>query len=284
MNKLLASLLLFCCSNSLYAQYYYKDIISNKQISADMASYKQKKIHSIKIKSFEDDGSASEGFLCEKTISRDYSNIELFTRSNVSAISLFTSVFNDKLQLLTTTDSSEISVTRNYYSYDETGRLKKILSSVKSNDDDFTNEIVEEHIYEYRGAGNPISMARVKDRRDTTRVLFSLDEKNNVVLEKDSKSGTKYYYYYDEKNRITDIAHTNEFREKMVADYIFEYDDAGMLNQMTVTEEGRGKESQDNSQTFVTWRYINEGGLRQKEGLFTQNGKLLGSIEYEYKR
>jgi hypothetical protein len=284
MNKLFATALLFLCSHSLHAQYYYKDIISNKQISVDMATYKQKRIHSIKIKSFEDDGSPSEGFLCEKTISKDYSSIELFTRSNVSAISLFTSVFNDKLQLLNTTDSSEISVTRNYYTYDESGRLKKIFSSVKSNDDDFTNEILEEHIYEYNAAGLPVSMVRVKDRRDSTRVLFSLDEKNNVVLEKDSKSGTKYYYYYDEKNKITDIAHTNEFREKMVADYVFEYDADGMLKQMSVTEEGRGKEAQDNTQSFVIWRYINEDGLRQKEGLFTQNGKLLGSIEYEYKR
>lgn len=284
MNKLPAIVLLLTVCNSSHAQYYYKDIISNKQITADMMTYKQKKIHTIKIKSFEEDGSESEGFLCEKTISKDYRSSELFTRANISAISLFTSEFNDKLQLVNSTDSSEISATHNYYTYDEAGRLKKILSRVKSNDDDFTNEIIEEHIYEYNTEGQPVSMMRVKDHRDSTKILFSLDEKNNVSIEKDTKNGTKYYYYYDQKNRITDVAHSNEFREKMVADYVFEYDAAGMLKQMTVTEEGRGKEAQDNTQTFVTWRYINEDGLRQKEGLFTQNGKLMGSIEYEYKK
>lgn len=284
MKKLLVSVLLFVIAQAVHAQYYYKDIVSNKQITSDMLTLKQKKIHTIKLKSFEDDGSESEGFLCEKTISKDYKTVELFTRANVSAISLFISVFNDKMQLVNSTDSSEISATHNYYTYDGSGRLVKVESTVKSNDDDFTNVIIEEHIYNYDSNGNLAGMVRVKDRRDSTKVLFSLDDKNNVAIEKDLKTGRKYYYYYDEKHRLTDIAHTSEYREKMVADYIFEYDAQGMLHQMTVTEEGRGKEQEDNSQRFVMWRYINDDGLRMKEGLFTQNGKLMGSIEYEYKK
>ena len=188
------------------------------------------------------------------------------------------------MQLINSTDSSEISATHTYYTYDQEGRLKKIETIVKSNDDDFTNEIREEHIYEYNSAGYPLSMTRVKDRRDSTKILFSLDEKNNVSLEKDTKTARKFYYYYDDKNRVTDITHTNEFRLKMVADYVFEYDAAGLLKQMTVTEEGVGREVNDAEPVYTIWRYINEDGLRQKEGLFTQNGKLLGSIEYEYKK
>lgn len=283
MNKLFATCLLLFCFPDLHAQYYYKDVISNKQISVDMATYKQKKIHTIKLKSFEDDGSESDGFLCEKTISRDYSTVELFTRSNISAISLFTSVFNNKMQLLNSTDSSNISVTYTYYTYDQ-DRLKKVQTVVRSNDDDFTNEIVEEHIYEYNDAGYPVSMMRVKDRHDSTKILFSLDEKNNVAIEKDTKTARKFYYYYDAKNRITDIAHTNEFRSNMVADYVFEYDASGMLKQMTVTEQGVGTDLKDADPLYTIWRYVNEDGLRQKEGLFTQNGKLLGSIEYYYKK
>ncbi len=284
MNKLFVILCFSLLSQAANAQYYYKDILSNRQLTADMTAYKAKKIRTIKIKSFENDGSPSEGFLCERTISKDYRTSELFTRSNISAISLFASDFNDKQQLLSTTDSSEISCTRTYYTYNEAGQVIKIASNVKSNDDDFTNEILEEHIYEYNSAGFLVSMFRVKDRRDTTKILFSLDDRNNVSVEKDTKTGRKYYYYYDESNRIIDIAHTNEFREKMVADYVFEYDASGMLEQMTVTEEGRGKEQRDNEQTFAIWRYINENGLRMREGLFTEEGKLMGSIEYEYKK
>ena len=50
------------------AQFYYKDILSNKQLLADMASYKQNKIKTINIKSFEDDGSPSDGFFCQKKL------------------------------------------------------------------------------------------------------------------------------------------------------------------------------------------------------------------------
>ncbi|MFT3911186.1 MAG: hypothetical protein QM737_17330 [Ferruginibacter sp.] len=284
MNKLFAAVLFSMASLATHAQYYYKDIISNKQISADMATYKSKKIHSIKLKSFEEDGSESDGFLCEKTISRDYSTVELFTRTNISAISLFISVFNDKMQLINSTDSSNISSTHTYYTYDQQGRLKKVETVVRSNDDDFTNEIIEEHIYTYNDAGHPMYMMRVKDKRDSTKILFSLDEKNNVAIEKDTKTARKFFYYYDAKNRITDIAHTNEFRQNTVADYVFEYDAGGMLKQMTVTEEGVCPDRQDVEPIYTIWRYVNEDGLRQKEGLFTQNGKLLGSIEYEYKK
>ncbi|MEO7522459.1 MAG: hypothetical protein ABIT58_00115 [Ferruginibacter sp.] len=284
MNKLFATVLFSLAFLSLHAQYYYKDIVSNKQLAADMATYKAKKIHSIKLKSFEDDGSPSEGFLCEKKISRDFKTSELFTRTNISAISLFTSEYNDKGQLINSTDSSEISAAHNYYYYDESGRLRKVVSSVRSSDDDFTNEIYEEHIYEYDQQGLPSIMMRVKNRRDSIKILFQPDEKNNIAIEKDTKTGQKYYYYYDANNRLTDIAHTSEFRQNLVADYVFEYDETGMLQQMTITEEGRGKEREDSAPKFTIWRYINEDGLRSKEALFSSDRRLLGSIEYDYKK
>ena len=39
---------------SVEAQFYYRDIISNKQLLAEMAIYRENKVRSIKIKSFED--------------------------------------------------------------------------------------------------------------------------------------------------------------------------------------------------------------------------------------
>jgi hypothetical protein len=46
-------------------------------------------------------------------------------------------------------------------------------------------------------------MIRVKNKYDSTTILFSADENNNISIEKDTKSGSKYYYYYDAKNRLT---------------------------------------------------------------------------------
>ena len=283
MNKLFAAFFLFSIlSFQAHAQYFYKDIVSNKQLSAEMAAYKEKKIHNIKLKSYEEDDKPSKGFFCEKKISKDFKKSELFTKSELSATSLFTSVFNEQGDLLASTDSSEISLTHNDYSYDRSGRVIKIFSSIKSNDDDFTSEITEEHIYQYNEKNLPVSMILVKNRRDSTKILFAPDENSNVGLEKNTKDGSKYYYYYDDKKQLTDVVHANEYRKNLVADYVFEYDEAGMLVQMTTTEEGRGKEKEDSQPNFFIWRYVNENGLRMKEGLFSKDGNLVGSVEYEY--
>jgi hypothetical protein len=260
---------------SVHAQYYYKDIISNNQLLKEMALYKENKVRSVNIKSFEDDGSESEGFFCEKKLSRDYRHSELFTRSDVSGASMFISEFNSKGRLLSTNDSSAISVTINTYSYDDHDRIKSILSSVRSSDDDFVNEILEEHIYVYNDNGLAEKMIRVKNRNDSTVILFLPDEKNNVSIEKDTKSGSKYYYYYDAKNRLTDVVHANEFKQKLLADYLFEYNNTDQVSQMTTTEEG--------GNYYYIWKYTYDNGLRTSEKCFSKEKRLMGTIQYEYK-
>ncbi|MDB5203547.1 MAG: hypothetical protein JWQ27_2956 [Ferruginibacter sp.] len=274
-KSLVFFLCLSLCSLAGFSQFYYKDIISNKELLASMASYRDNKIHTVNINSFEDDGSASDGFFCQKKISKDYKKVTVFTRSNVSGASEFTSIFNDAGLLQFTTDSSAISLTKNSYSYDEAGRIKSIVSSVKSDDDDFTNEIREEHLYFYDDKGQPEKMVRIKNRRDSTNILFAADEKGNIGIEKDSKSGTKFFYYYDAKKRLTDIVQSNDFRERLHPDYLFEYNGAGLLTQMTTTEEG--------GNDYYVWKYTYDNGLRVREKLYSKERKLMGSIEYEYK-
>lgn len=276
MKKILATaflVLVYTCT--VTAQFYYRDIISNSQLLKEMATYRENKVRNVSIKSYEDDGSESDGFFCEKTITKDYKRTELFTRSNVSGASLFTSWFNNKGQLLQTNDSSAISVSVNTYSYDDQNRIKSILSSVKSSDDDFLNEILEEHIYQYNEKGLPEKMIRVKNKYDSTTILFSADEKNNIGIEKDTKSGSKYYYYYDDKNRLTDIVHSYEFKPGLTADYLFEYNNANQVVQMTSTEEG--------GSDYYVWKYTYSNGLRATEKCFSKERKLMGKIEYEYK-
>ncbi len=257
------------------AQYYYKDILSNKQLVAEMVQLKEQKIRAVSLKSFEDDGSPSEGFFCEKKLNKSYSTVETMSRSNITGTSSFISSFNEKGQLLKTIDSSEISSTTSTYSYTGAGQISSILSSVRSSDDDFKNEILEEHIYEYNETGMPVKMTRVKNLSDSTVIVFSNDENNNVAIEKNTKTGDTYYYYYDGKKRITDVVRLNQFSQKMLPDYIFEYNYAGLISQMTTTEEG--------SSYYYIWKYTYENGLRVKEKCFSKERKLLGSIEYEYK-
>ncbi len=276
MHKICFTLLLISLiSVNANAQHYYKDIISNTQLLADMNAYKENKIKSINIKSFEDNGIESEGFFCEKKFNKEYKKSELFTRANITAASMFISEFDNDGRLKSTHDSSAISVTAINYSYDNKRRIHSIFSTVKSQDDDFTNQITEEHIYTYNEAGHPASMSKIKNGKDTSIINFSLDEKNNVAIEKDTKTGGKYFYYYDAKNRLTDIILNNEYSQNMKPDYMFEYNGAGLITQMTTVEEG--------SSNYFVWKYSYQNGLRIKEKCFTNERRLMGSIEYEYK-
>lgn len=270
-----ASLFIILNIHSADAQYYYKDIVSSRLAGIDMATYKANKVRTVKLKSFEDDGSISDGFFGERRISKDYRKSELFVRSNVSGTSLLTTLYNPKGQVSHSTDSSDIATTRTTYYYDDQDRIKKITTSLRSSDDDFLNEIFEEHIYIYEDEFLPAKMIRVKNRYDSITILFLHDENNNISLEKDTRTGSKYYYYYDEKSRLTDIAHSNEFKPRLLADYLFEYNPAGLMTQMTTTEEG-------GNNYYYIWKYTYVEGMRTIEKLYSKEKRLMGSIQYEY--
>lgn len=262
-------------TSGAHAQYYYKDIISNNQLLADMNAYKENKVKTVNLKSFEDNGEESEGFFFQRKMSKDYRRSELFTRADIAPASLFTSVFDTDGKLLSTNDSSTISVTNIKYNYDEKRRISSILSKVHSNDDDFVTVISEEHIYSYGENGRPAEMIRIKNKKDTTAILFATDEKGNIAIEKDTKNGTKFFYYYDAKNRLTDIVQATEYSKRLKPDYIFEYNSAGLITQMTAVEEG--------SNNYFVWKYNYDNGLRIRERVFTNERRLMGTIEYEYK-
>ena len=188
---LLSGILLLAGFYNAEAQYYYKDLVSNTQVLADMKAYKENKIKKIVLKSFEDNGLESEGFFCEKKLSKDYTKSELYTKANISAASLFTSTFDKDGKLLNTYDSSLLSVTQITYNYNADNLINSIISTVRSTDEDFTNEIKEEHFYTYENK-KPFKMLRVKNGKDTTDILFALDDNGNVAIEKDTKNGTKF--------------------------------------------------------------------------------------------
>lgn len=274
-KKIISLFFILILCRDTQAQYYYKDIVSNKQALEDLALLKEQKIRQVKVSSFEDDGKPSDGFSVEKQVNRNYTEIETFTRSNVTGPSLFTARYSKDGLLIETVDSSDLAVKITSFSYDDKRRVKEILSYIRSSDDDFTNEHSDDHYYFYSDAGLLLRMYRVKNDVDTSIILFSTDEKNNVTIEKDTKTGMTYYYYYDSKNRLTDVVHLNQFNNKMLPDYIFEYNNAGQISQMTSTEEG--------GSYYYVWKYNYADGLRIKERCFSKERRLMGTIEYEYK-
>ena len=258
------------------AQYYYKDLVSNKQAQAEKAALKEQKIRTVKVHSFEGDRTPSEGFFCEKKISKDYRRIETYTRSYSTGKALLTTYYNDNGQILQSTDSSEITVATSLYQYNEQGNITSILSNSHSTDDDFKTILKEEHQYRYNDKNQPIQMLRIKNQKDSALIDFIIDEHGNITDEIETgPAGRHYYYYYDTKNRLTDIVKLNVVIGKLLPDFTFEYNNSNQVTQMIAVEEGINR-------NYYTWKYIYNEGLRIIEKCFSKENVLLGYFEYEY--
>lgn len=257
------------------AQFYYKDFISSYLAASDQLAYKNAKVRTIQLNSFEANGFPSEDFFCEKRISKDYKKSTLYSRIGLTGKQLLENYFNENGQLIRTYDSSEFSVTETDFSYNEKGTLLSTRSDSRSNDDDFVSHVIEVHEYHYDINNRLTDMIRIKNGSDSIIISLSVDENNLITMEKDTRTNSLYYYYYDEYGRMTDITHFNEVKNKMVADYIYVYNSDGSISELTTTEAG--------ADNFIVWKYKYENGLRTAERLFDKNGMLIGKIEYQYK-
>jgi len=257
------------------AQYYYNDIINNKQVLAELALLKEKKINGVKITSLEATGEESEGFTCQKKINRDFTEVEIYTETNETYPNTFTSYFTKAGLLQRTIDSSEAGATTTDYTYDASNRLVSINSSKHFATDDDAGVVVEKHLYNYNAAGILQQMILIKNNKDSTFYFFQADESGNVAIEKNSKTAEIYYYYYNTKNQLTDIVHSYSYQKKLFTEYAFEYNYEGQLAKM-VTSEKEGA-------YYFTWRYDYEDGLRVNERCYSKEGRIMGSAEYKYK-
>lgn len=239
---------------------------------------KNENIKSVVIKSFEDDGQPSEGFFCEKRIDKSYSHAEMSSKSYISGQSLMISFYNPKGSLTKTVDSSGTSSNTSEYVYDEKGRIKMISNKSKAEDDSLGN-ITETREYFYNANGRIERMLRKKNDREISTVRFITDDKGNITEEQEilnSNTVRKYYYYYDDKNHLTDVVHYNERAKRLLPDYMFEYNSAGLVKSMVSTEDG--------TSNYFIWKYTyNDQRLRETETCLSKEKRLLGTISYKYK-
>lgn len=277
--KRFALSLLLTCSIVFFAQsqYYYKDILSNKQTIADRQLIKAKNIRTVKVHSLEPDGTESQGFFCEKKVSKNFSKIETYTKSNITGKSILTTVFSENGLLISSYDSSESAASYTTYEYDNNNNLTVIKSSARSSDDDFSTSLTEERQYSYNEQSKPVKLFIIKNGKDTTIYDFMLDEKGNVIDEIEyAVNGNHYYYFYNEKNLLTQIVKFNPVKNKLMPDYIFDYNDFNQMEKMVAVEAGPNSD-------YFTWKYFyNEAGLRIIEKCFSKEKDLMGSFEYEY--
>ena len=92
--------------------------------------------------------------------------------------------------------------------------------------------------------------------------------------DKKNSLGTTYYYF-DAQHRLTDVAKFNARANRILPDYMFEYNDARQVTQMIVVPEG--------SADYQTWKYIyNAKGLKEKDVCYNKQKQMVAGIEYVY--
>ena len=107
---------------------------------------------------------------------------------------------------------------------------------------------------------------------------FKKDEHQNIIEELWLKKGRlieHYFYYYNNKNQLTDIVRFNNKAQQMLPDFLFDYDTAGRVIQLTQIPQG--------SSDYIIWKYVyDERGLKIQDVLLDKRQELLGTVTYTY--
>lgn len=256
------------------AQYYFNDIISIKQGNDQYRLLRAQKIASVKAISYEPDNSITEGFSVTQEISRDGKKVSITTTTNNQA---GTTVNTYDMGILKRTQSNNKNISnKTDYTYDAQGRISKVhLSTV----DTFMNSTIAEiHDWSYDEYGAVSTMLRIKNNIDTLLVEFVKDDQQNIgeeIWRKNGRIVERYYYYYNSNKQLTDIVRYNSKAKKLLPDFIYEYNTANQLSQMTQFSLG--------SNNYFVWKYkYNDKGLKIEEVCSDKSKLQIGRIEYQY--
>lgn len=275
MKNLLIIVFLLAC-HITEAQYYYKDVVGTRETADQMKKLVAAKVQSVILTSYDADGSFTEDFFVQQTVSQQPYTLKTITRSDVTQESVLTSLFDDELRLVKTIDSSGSLVNISEYKYNTKGDI----SNIKSWTVDSTRIIsgLEEHEWIYKDNGRIQKLLRKKNSVPADEVIFVYDESGNLIEEQSMKNGKiqdNLYYYYNDKNLLTDIVRYNSRVRRLLPDYMFEYSPSGQVIQK-ITVPG-------NSADYFIWRYqYDTRGLKIKEACYNKSKDLLARIDYKY--
>ncbi|HEX5667441.1 MAG TPA: hypothetical protein VFX73_01490 [Chitinophagaceae bacterium] len=268
---------LFALTPVLLGQYYYQDIISNKNNNDHYQLMKKERVTKVHIKSLESTGEATEGFNMEQWFNNSYTQLKTTTQTPASKErSVMINYYNLQGYLYRTVDSSENAITVYEYGYNPEGKLVSILNTSRSAEDKL--KTTESHTWIYTDKGFPEKMIRVRENADTMEIRLLTDEKGNVSEEQSFRKGVagdKVYYYYNDAGKLTDIVRYQDKLDKLIPDYTFDYSPDGKLTEMMVVQQS-GKD-------YLIWKYdYNSNGLKKREAAYTRQKRLAGSVEYSY--
>jgi len=272
------SLLCVMAVTNARAQFYYNDILGNKQAREQYLNLKKNNIKKVKVSSTDPDGAPTEGFAILQEINTRKNEMTTSTESSLSPTSILQTSYAESGLPVTTTDSTEASVSTTAYSYTDinVGNLKAITSTTHEPEQQSV-KFFETRAYSFKGS-QPVSMLRVKNGKDSLKVQFITEEHGWIGeerwMEKDHIAET-YFYYYDARGNLTDIARYNNVAKRLLPDYTFEYDENGRLAGMTAFVNGTNQ--------YRIWRYTyDDRGLKTKEVVFNKDKQAEGKVIYAY--
>jgi len=249
--------------------------VAAADITRLMKTYTANNIKKITAKGITPEGRASSEF---NEVGEINGTTLKVTTSNNKAIATLKYSFNDREQLISSVDSAINVKSISTYTYDANGKIISISNSATDTDSsgDFSQTEVHQYIYK---DGKLDKMWRIINKTDSLEVRFVIDENGNVIEERNFRRGVladPVYYYYDDRNRLTDIVRFNYKANRLLPDYLFEYDDNDRVIQKITTTSG-------NNLGYLTWRYLfDEKGLKTKEALFNKDKQLQGRIDFTY--
>lgn len=274
--KILFSLLtVVLATTNISAQYYYNDILNIRKLNAEYASIRSAGNHLIVLKSFEEDDSPSDGFFCEKKFNKDFSASSMISKSYITGEAVLNAVYKDG-RIVKAVNETPTTTNTTTYAYDSAGNLLSVSTMTLGNADSAT--FSEVRTYEYDQHNLPLQMKKSRDGKQLATIHFVKDEKGNIIEEtpQAGSDGRKYYYYYDEQNMLTDIVHYNEIAKKLLPDFMFLYDENGILKQMISVDE--------TARNYLIWKYAyTQNGLPEIQKCYSKEKRLLGTIQYEYR-
>jgi antitoxin component YwqK of YwqJK toxin-antitoxin module len=242
-----------------------------------MKTYTANNIKKIIAKGITPEGGASSEFSEVGEINVNGTILKVTTNNN-KAIATLTYSFNDRGQLISSIDSAINVKSTSTYAYDANGKINSISNTATDADSSGDFSQTEVHQYTYKD-GKLDKMWRIINKTDSLEVRFVTDENGNVIEERNFRRGVladPVYYYYDDRNRLTDIVRFNYKANRLLPDYLFEYDDNDRVIQKITTTSG-------NNLGYLTWRYLfDEKGLKTKEALFNKDKQLQGRIDFSY--
>ena len=259
------------------AQYYYKDLVATADLARIMRTYVANNVQKVTAVGITPEGGPSSDFSEVHEVISNGTQLKITSRINKTVSSL-RYIFNDRGLLIGTVDSSAGVKSTSTYTYDPNGKIISISNTAIDADSAGNFSQTEIHQYLYKD-GRLEKMWRVINKVDSLEVRFVLDENGNVIEEKNFRRGIgadPIYYYYDDKNRLTDIVRFNYKANRLLPDYLFEYDENDRVIQKITTTSNLNL-------GYLTWRYLfNEKGLKTKEALFNKDKQLQGRIDYSY--